>query len=372
MLELRGYRMTEKIETNEIVMDALRQVAHPAFKQNIVNLEMVSNVQQKGKKVSLSLNFLTPADPYLGSIVAEAKASLEALDGISTAKIELIADVPHDGRPREGLASGIRNIIAVASGKGGVGKSTIAVNMAVVLAKSGARVGLMDSDVYGPNIPRMMGVDRLPSAPGPDGKITPAEAMGVKMMSIGFMVRPDQAMVWRGPMLHNAIRQFIQDVEWGDLDYLIVDMPPGTGDIQLSLAQTTAVSGGVIVTLPQDVSVDDARRGMEMFKQMRIDVLGVIENMSYLDIGDGQRLEVFGSGGGESLAKEKGVPFLGQVPLDPKVREGGDTGKPIVISHPDSSSALALISISKNIAFKVALAAKESQKQSIPITMVEE
>lgn len=364
--------MANASPTNEQLMDALRNVAHPAFNQNIVDLDMVGNVAIAGKKIDLTLILLTPADPYRETIASEAQKALEAIEGVSSVDIDVQADVPNDGRPREGSAAGIRNIIAIASGKGGVGKSTVAVNLAVALAQSGARVGLLDTDVYGPNVPRMMGVDRLPSAPSSDGKITPAEALGVKLMSIGFMVKPEQAMVWRGPMLHNAIRQFVQDVEWGALDYLIVDMPPGTGDVQLSLAQTTAVSGGVIVTLPQDVSVDDARRGMEMFRQMRIDIFGVIENMSYLDVGDGKRVEVFGSGGGEALSKEMGVPLIGQIPMDPQVREGGDSGKPVIISHPDSVTSQVLVSIAKDIALKAAIAAKESQKQTIPISMVEE
>jgi ATP-binding protein involved in chromosome partitioning len=354
------------------VMNVLAAVQHPELNGNIVDLEMLDNVKIDGNKLSLDLHLLTPADPHRHKISEEIKKTLESLDGISDAAIHIIAAVPNDGRPRDGLASGIRNIIAIASGKGGVGKSTIAVNIAIALAQSGARIGLLDSDVYGPNVPRMMGVDRLPAPPGKDGKLIPAEAFGVKLMSMGFLVKPEQAMVWRGPMLHNAIRQFVQDVEWGELDYLIVDMPPGTGDVQLSLAQTTAISGGVIVTLPQEVSVDDARRGMEMFKQMRIDVLGVIENMSYLEVGDGDKIEVFGSGGGESLASEMNVPFLGKIPMDPKVREGGDNGKAIVVSDPESKTAKVIVAIAEELALRVAIAAKTSQKQAIPITMVEE
>ncbi len=354
------------------VLEILADVKHPSLNGSSLDFEMLDNVSINGENVSLDLHLLTPADPHRHTISEEITKKIESMEGISNVEINIIADVPNDGRKRDGLASGIRNMIAIASGKGGVGKSTIAVNVAVALAQSGARVGLLDTDVYGPNVPRMMGVDRLPAAPGKDGKLIPAVAMDVKLMSMGFLVKPEQAMVWRGPMLHNAIRQFVQDVEWGELDYLIVDMPPGTGDVQLSLAQTTPLSGGVIVTLPQDVSVDDARRGMEMFKQMKVDIIGVIENMSYLELEDGERVEVFGSGGGESLATEMNVPFLGKIPMDPKVREGGDEGKPIVLAYPDSATAKVLLGIAEDIALKAALAAKENQGQVIPITMVDE
>jgi ATP-binding protein involved in chromosome partitioning len=241
--------------------------------------------------------------------------------------------------------------IAVGSGKGGVGKSTVAVNVAVALAQMGARVGLLDADIYGPNLPTMMGVDHLP--PASENKLLPAEAHGVKLMSIGFLVKAEQPLIWRGPMLHKAIGQFIHDVAWGELDYLIVDLPPGTGDAGLSVAQTLALSGGVIVTLPQQVSLDDARRGLEMFRQLDVEILGVVENMSYLELPDGQQLDVFGAGGGERLAQESGVPYIGSIPMDPAVRVGGDAGKPVVISSPDSPVAQALRAIAESIAAQV-------------------
>lgn len=237
--------------------------------------------------------------------------------------------------------------VAVASGKGGVGKSTVAVNLAVALAQQGLQVGLMDADIYGPNVPTMMGVKSLPDAPGP--KLRPAEAYGVKIISIGFLVPPGQPLIWRGPMLHGAIRQFVQDVDWGQLDTLVIDLPPGTGDAQLSLAQTLPLTGGVIVTLPQKVSLEDALRGLEMFRTMDVDVLGVIENMSYLELPDGDKLDVFGEGGGEGLAKDAGVPYLGAIPIDPAVRQGGDEGVPITISKPDSPAAQALSGIAASL-----------------------
>lgn len=244
-----------------------------------------------------------------------------------------------------GQGNSIRFAVAVASGKGGVGKSTVAVNLAVALSQQGLKVGLMDADIYGPNVPTMMGVSALPDAQGQ--KLVPAEAYGVKLISIGFLVPPGQPLIWRGPMLHGAIRQFVQDVDWGELDVLVIDLPPGTGDAQLSLAQTLPLTGGVIVTLPQKVSLEDALRGLEMFRTMDVDVLGVIENMSFLELPDGQKMDVFGEGGGEMLAKDTGVPYLGAIPIDPAVRQGGDEGVPITISKPDSPAAQALSSIAE-------------------------
>ena len=277
------------------------------------------------------------------------------------------ANVPSDGRSRGLLRLPIRNAIAVASGKGGVGKSTVAVNVAVELARSGARVGLLDADIYGPNIPTMMGVQRLP----PQGaeKLFPAEAYGVKLMSIGFLVPPDQPLIWRGPMLHSAIRQFLSDVECGELDYLVVDLPPGTGDAALSLAQSLPLSGGIIVTLPQQVSLDDARRSLEMFRQLDVQVFGVVENMSFLELPDGTRMDVFGSGGGQRLAEESGVAFIGAIPMDATVRVGGDSGVPVVVSAPESPVAKALRSVASDIAAKISVAAMH-KSDFIPINMI--
>ncbi len=262
----------------------------------------------------------------------------------------------------------IKCSVAIASGKGGVGKSTVAVNVAVVLAQDGASVGLLDADVYGPNCHIMLGVDKLPP---PRGKtMIPAVAHGVNVISMGLLVGPHQPLAWRGPMLHSAIRQFVDDVEWGDLDFLIVDLPPGTGDAQLSVAQTISLSGGFIVTLPQAVSLADARRGLELFRQLQVPVLGVIENMSYLSTPDGLRVDVFGQGGGQRLAEDTSVAFLGQIPLDPAVRIGGDEGTPIVVAAPDSESGMALRNIATTIAEK-SRAQSQEQPTSIPIEVIE-
>lgn len=243
---------------------------------------------------------------------------------------------------------GLGQIIAVSSGKGGVGKSTIATNLAVALARSGARVGLMDADVYGPNVPRMMGVNTPPAVL--NEKIVPLEAHGVKVISLGFLIERDQPAIWRGPIVMKIVNQFLKDVAWGDLDYLVVDMPPGTGDAQLSLVQATNVSGAVIVTTPQEVSVGDALRGVKMFERVQTPVIGIIENMSWMECPHcGKPSAIFGSGGGERLAKEVGLPLLGQVPLVPRVMEGADRGEPIVVSDPESSAAKAIIAIAAKI-----------------------
>jgi ATP-binding protein involved in chromosome partitioning len=363
--------MAKQELTEQDVLSALSGVQDPALKKDLIALDAVRDLRIKDNEVSFSLALITPAHPFADLIEKEANATLEKV-GASKVKIKIYAEVPTDGRPRTGLAENVKNVIAVASGKGGVGKSTVSANVAVALAQAGAKVGLLDADIYGPNIPTMMGVEHLPVPPDASGKLLPAEAYGVKLMSIGFLVKPEQAMVWRGPMLHNAMRQFMNDVEWGDLDYLIVDLPPGTGDVQLSLAQQTPMSGGVIVTLPQKVSVDDARRGMEMFRQLRVPLMGVIENMSYLELPDGKRMEVFGRGGGQVLAKEFNVPFLGQIPMESEVRASSDTGKPIVHSHPESPAAKALRVIAGDLSLRASIAALATQSQAVPIKIVDE
>lgn len=353
--------------SEQAVMAALSKVQEPELHRDLVSLNMIRDLKIAGDKVSFTVVLTTPACPLKTKIEREAREAVASLPGVSAVEIKLDANVPNDGRSRGLLQLPIRNAIAVASGKGGVGKSTIAVNIAVVLAQSGARVGLLDADIYGPNVPTMMGVSRLPAPV--DNKLVPAEAYGVKMMSIGFLVKPDQPLIWRGPMLHSAIRQFLTDVSWGELDYLIVDLPPGTGDAALSLAQSLPLSGGIIVTLPQQVSLDDARRGLEMFRQLDVHIFGVVENMSFLELPDGTRMDVFGAGGGERLAQEAGVPFIGAIPMDPSVRAGGDAGTPVVVSNPDSPVAKALRHVAEDVAAKISVAAVQGSN-FVPINLV--
>jgi ATP-binding protein involved in chromosome partitioning len=354
--------------TEASVLAALSKVQEPEIRNDLVSLHMIKDVKVKGDQVEFTVILTTPACPLKSRIENEARSAVMAIPGVKAVEIRMESNVPSDGRSRGLMQLPIRNAIAIASGKGGVGKSTVAVNVAVALAQAGACVGLLDADIYGPNIPTMMGVEKLP--PSTKEKLVPAEAYGVKMMSIGFLVKPDQPLIWRGPMLHSTIRQFLSDVEWGELDYLIVDLPPGTGDAALSLTQSLPLSGGVIVTLPQQVSLEDARRGLEMFRQLNVPILGVVENMSYLELEDGSRLDIFGTGGGEKLAKDSGVPFFGTIPIDPAVRVGGDSGKPVIIENPKSPAATALRNIAEQIAARISVAAIEKH-DVVPITIIE-
>ena len=345
--------MAGKELSRETVLAALGKVKDPEIGKDLVSLGMIEDVKVESGKVSFVINLTTPACPLKDEIRGSALAAVEALEGVGEVDITMGAKVPVG--QKKSAPSNIKNVIAVASGKGGVGKSTVAVNLAVILAQKGAKVGLMDADIYGPNIPIMMGVDRLGGQSGE--KILPGEGHGVKVISIGFMVKPEQALIWRGPMLHSAIKQFITDVDWGELDYLVVDLPPGTGDVQLSLSQTLELQGGVIVTMPQQVSLDDALRGINMFQELGIPIFGVVENMSYLETPDGERMDIFGEGGGEKLAKMTDVPFIGSIPIDPQVRVGGDQGMPVSISHPDSPVSKKLVEIAEKIAAQVSIQA---------------
>src|SRR5512137_2638715 len=354
--------------TKEAVLAALGKVQEPELHQDLVTLNMVRNLEIEGDKVSFTVMLTTPACPLRGRIDKEVREAVMAVDGVKTIEVKMDSDVPNDGRMRGLVNMPIRNAIAIGSGKGGVGKSTVSVNIAVALAQSGARVGLMDADIYGPNTPTMLGVDKLPPPNGQ--KLVPADAYGIKMISMGLLVKPGQPLIWRGPMLNSAIRQFLSDVEWGELDYLIIDLHPGTGDAALSLAQALPLSGAVIVTLPQMVSLEDASRGLEMFRTLEVPILGVIENMSYLELPDGTRMDIFGSGGGEQLAQSTDTPFLGKIPIEAAIREGGDSGKPIVAWKPDSASAKALRQIAEGLAAKISVAALGG-KNELPINIVE-
>ena len=359
--------MTNKI-TKEAVLAALGKVQEPELHQDLVTLNMIRELEIEGDKVTFTVMLTTPACPLRGRIDKEVREAVMTVDGVKTIEVKMDSDVPNDGRMRGLVNMPIRNAIAIGSGKGGVGKSTVAVNIAVALAQSGARVGLMDADIYGPNTPTMLGVDKLPPPNGQ--KLVPADTYGIKLISMGLLVKPGQPLIWRGPMLNTAIRQFLSDVDWGELDYLIVDLPPGTGDAALSLAQALPLSGAVVVTLPQLVSLEDATRGLNMFKQLEVPILGVVENMSYLDLPDGTRMDIFGTGGGEELAKATETEFLGKIPLDQNVRIGGDTGKPIVVSYPESAVTKSIQEISQKIAAKISVAALTASN-ALPINIVE-
>jgi len=272
---------------------------------------------------------------------------------VTAARATMTADVKARGGFGRQAVPGIRNIIAVGAGKGGVGKSTTAVNLAVALQRKGARVGLMDADVYGPNTPQMLGIEGGPEVSEAKHMIPP-EAFGIKVISMGMLVPADQPIIWRGPMLHGAVQQFMRDVEWGELDYLIVDLPPGTGDVSLSMAQSVPVAGAVVVTTPQGVSVSDVRKAVAMFRQLNIPVLGVVENMSYFVCGHCQeRTEIFGHGGGVKMAEDMGIPMLGQIPIDTRVRAGGDEGRPIVNAAPESPAAKAFAEVAGRVAAEI-------------------
>jgi len=337
--------------TRNDVLKALSQVLDPEIKRDLVSLNMIKDVKIDDSKVSFTIELTTPACPLKAKIKEDAENAVMSIDGVKSVDITIGSQVPKDEKIKD-LA--IKNIIAVGSGKGGVGKSTIAVNLAVALAMCGAKVGLLDADIYGPNVPTMMGVDGLPPTPQ-NKKIQPAMAYDVKVMSIGFMVTPGQPLIWRGPMLHSAIKQFLMDVDWGELDYLIVDLPPGTGDVQLSLVQTVPLSGGVIVTMPQQVSFDDAARAVSMFKKMDVPILGIVENMSYLKMDDGTLRRIFGEGGGEQLAQMAGAPLLSNVPIDENIRVGGDQGAPVVIAEPESTGAKAIEALAQSIAARMSM-----------------
>ncbi len=329
----------------EHVMDALRTVIDPELGMDLVTLKMVRDVTIENGTVNVNVTLTTPACPLKSTLEEDIRMAVARVPGVKEVQVTFDADVATDKRIFGRLSLDVRNIIAVASGKGGVGKTTVAVNLAVALAQEGARVGILDADIYGPNVPPMLGLQGQRIAVR-NGKMIPPKAYGVYAISIGFLVPPDTALIWRGPLLHSSIRQLFNDVDWPSLDYMIVDLPPGTGDAHLSLAQSVPVTGGLIVTTPQQVALMDARRGLVAFQQLNVPVLGIIENMA----GD-----VFGVGGGEAAAKELNVPFLGRIPLDPAVREGGDMGKPIVISHPDSATAQAFRELARKVAASISV-----------------
>ena len=340
--------------TEERILAALRNVREPELHKDLVTLNMIRDVKiNSDEAVAFTIVLTTPACPLTAQMEQNCKDVLAQI-GVKQVVIDWKSEVPADQRISDQLPLSFRNTIAISSGKGGVGKSTVAANLAVALAQMGAGVGLLDADIYGPNIPLMMGVDKLPRVAG--DKITPALAYGVRLMSMAFMVDPDQPIIWRGPMIHSAIRQFLTEVDWGQLDYLIIDLPPGTGDAQLTLAQSVPLTGAVIVTTPQEVALADALKGLRMFEKLEVPILGIVENMGpYTDPKTGQKIVFFGEGGGQRMAQRLKVPFLGSVPLDPHVREGGDAGKPIVAGKADAVAAVALNQIARQIAARISV-----------------
>lgn len=345
------------------VLEVLRPVQDPELRKSLVELNMIRNVKIEEGEVSFTLVLTTPACPLREFIVEDCQKAVRQLPGVKNVLVDVTAETPQQkSLPDRTGIPGVKNIIAISSGKGGVGKSTVAANVAVALAQTGAKVGLIDADIYGPNAPTMLGLAdaQLKVRQTSKGDILePAFNHGVKLVSMAFLIDKDQPVIWRGPMLNGIIRQFLYQVDWGELDYLIVDMPPGTGDAQLTLIQAAPMAGAVIVTTPQNVALLDSRKGLKMFQQLGVSVLGIVENMSYFippDLPDRQ-YDIFGSGGGEKTSAELGVPLLGCVPLEIPLRQGGDRGIPIVVAEPDSASAKALSAIAKQIAAKVSVAA---------------
>ena len=331
--------------TEDAIRKALSTVQEPELHNDLISLNMIRDVTISGDQVGFTIMLTTPACPLRGQMETESIAAVKQLvAGVGQVNVRFDAQVRADSRIANKLNIPVKNIIAVASGKGGVGKSTVSTNLAVSLALDGAKVGVLDADIYGPNIPMMFGLSGKPRVDG--NKMIPFTAFGVEVISMGFLVPEGKALVWRGPMLHKAIQQLFTDVRWGELDYLIVDLPPGTGDAQLSLTQSVPLTGSIIVTGPQAVAVSDALRGAEAFQQLQSPIIGVIENMSG---------EIFGRGGGEGAAKKLGVEFLGRVDLDPAVRVGGDEGQPIVIAAPQSPAAQSFRHLARLVAARISV-----------------
>ncbi|MEE8424639.1 MAG: Mrp/NBP35 family ATP-binding protein [Elusimicrobiota bacterium] len=345
-----------KKPTQEDVLEALKTCIEPELGKDIVTLGMIANLAINGDEAKFDYVLTTPACPLKAKMEAEAREAVLKVPGISRATINMTAEVKQDRRLDNKLPAGIKNIIAVASGKGGVGKSSVSANLAAALAREGAKVGLLDADVYGPNQPQMFGIrDYVPTA-DKNNKIEPPENHGVKVFSIGFLVKTDEALIWRGPMLHSAVRQFLQDVKWGELDYLIVDLPPGTGDVQLSLTQTVPLTGALIVTTPQSIALSDVRKAVAMFRKVGVPLLGIVENMrDFACPHCGKTTRIFSEGGGERLSKDQTIPLLGSLPLDPAVCDAGENGVPLVLEKPESPSAQVFRQIARQVASQVSL-----------------
>jgi ATP-binding protein involved in chromosome partitioning len=346
--------MNAQMPSPDQLKDALKTVKYPGYSRDVVSFGLVKEMAARDGVVSLTLE-LTSARPEVASqIKADCERALKALPGVSAVQVQVHQPaVPAAGAGSSPWAQqqrvpGVRVVIAIASGKGGVGKSTVAVNLACALRGLGLEVGLLDCDIYGPSIPLMMGIHQKPGLTE-DEKMVPPANYGVKLMSIGFLIEGDQPVIWRGPMIMKTIQQFIGAVEWGSLDCLLVDLPPGTGDAQLSLCQTVPLDGGVIVTTPQEASLGVVRKGIAMFQKVNVPILGIVENMSYFTTAAGERVEIFGHGGGQAEARRQNIPFLGEVPLFTEIRQGGDDGVPITVSAPGSAPAQAFVSVAQKL-----------------------
>jgi ATP-binding protein involved in chromosome partitioning len=358
------------------VLTALKSVVDPDLRKDIVSLGFVKHVEIDGGRVRFTIELTTPACPVKDLMKAQAEAAVAALPGVEAVEITMTAIVrsvtaPEHGRPP---LPGVKNVIAVGAGKGGVGKTTVSVNLALALAKAGGRVGILDGDIYGPNVPMMLG---LRSQLASDGQhIIPAEKYGIQVVSIGFMTDPDSPVIWRGPMLHSAIQQFFRDVGWRDLDYLIVDMPPGTGDVALSLSQTVPVAGAVVVTTPQNVSLADSRRAVRMYQKLNIPPIGIVENMSYYACPNcHHESDIFGFGGGEQLASDLGLAFLGRLPVYQPISIGSDRGIPIVVAEPEAPATRAFLTLAERVAAQVSIAAHHNaaaHRGKIPLIPIKE
>lgn len=338
------------------VVKALKGVMDPDLGRDIVSLNMVRDIRIEGNRVSFKLVLTTPACPMKARMEADARQAVSSVPGVKEVAIETSSEVPSAKKlPEKESIPEVKNTIAVASGKGGVGKSTVAVNLAASLARSGAKVGLLDLDIYGPSIPTMMGVNE-PIQMTQGGRMIPIVNYDIKMISVGFVLEEDAPLIWRGPLVMQIVKQFLKDVEWGELDYLVIDLPPGTGDAQLTLAQTIPLTGAIVVTTPQDISLIDARRAITMFEKIAVPVLGIIENMSYfLCPHCGKKTEIFSSGGGEKTSQKYDIPLIGNIPIDTEIRAGGDAGKPIVISNPESPQSVEFGTIAGAVASMISI-----------------
>jgi ATP-binding protein involved in chromosome partitioning len=359
----------------DTILNALRVVVDPDLRRDIVTLGFVKDVVAEGGQVSLTIELTTPACPVKDQMRDQAVAAVQALPGVTKANVQMTAKVRSASAPETGKTPipGVKNVIAVGAGKGGVGKTTVAVNLALALAKCGSRVGILDGDIYGPNVPIMLGLTKTQLTT--NGKqIVPAEKYGVQVVSIGFMTDDDAPVIWRGPMLHSAIGQFFKEVAWNDLDYLIVDMPPGTGDVALSLSQTVPVVGSIVVTTPQQVSLADSRRAIRMYQKLTIPTIGIVENMSYYACPNCHyESDIFGHGGGEKMAQDMDVPFLGRLPVYQPIREGSDRGVPLVESEPAGTAARAFLTVAERTAAQVSIFAHrtaEANRGKIPLIPV--